>query len=166
MECAWSSVPFGPYCASLISRWLFYCRSLGIAPLTSSSPSLAPHHSLPAMALQMLHSTTHLTTFNGLKAAPSVRRVNKVSGVGCVRNSASQSIKAVMNPMDDPIVKEAIKEPIAFLGGVFAGLLRLDLNEEPLKDWVAKTAEAAGIDLDDSQAADMDDSIPKDIQID
>lgn len=58
------------------------------------------------------------------------------------------------------------QEPIAFLGGVFAGLLRLDLNEEPLKDWVAKTAEAAGIDLDDSQAADMDDSVPEDIRID
>jgi hypothetical protein len=45
-------------------------------------------------------------------------------------------------------------------------LLRLDLNEEPLKDWVAKTAEAAGIDLDDSQAADIDDSVPEDIRID
>jgi hypothetical protein len=58
------------------------------------------------------------------------------------------------------------QEPLAFLGGVFAGLLRLDLNEEPLKDWVAKTAEAAGIDLDDSQAADIDDSVPEDIRID
>ena len=58
------------------------------------------------------------------------------------------------------------QEPIAFLGGVFAGLLRLDLNEEPLKDWVAKTAEAAGIDLDDYQAADADDSVPEDIRID
>ncbi|KAG0594386.1 hypothetical protein M758_UG072900 [Ceratodon purpureus] len=34
---------------------------LGIAPLTSSSPSLAPSHSEPAMALQLLHSTIHLT---------------------------------------------------------------------------------------------------------
>lgn len=58
------------------------------------------------------------------------------------------------------------QEPIAFLGGVFAGLLRLDLNEEPLKDWVAKTAEAAGIDLDESRAADTDDSVPEDIRID
>lgn len=58
------------------------------------------------------------------------------------------------------------QEPIAFLGGMFAGLLRLDLNEEPLKDWVAKTAEAAGIDINDNQAVDSDDSIPEDIQID
>lgn len=49
---------------------------------------------------------------------------------------------------------------------MFAGLLRLDLNEEPLKDWVAKTAEAAGIDINDNQAVDSDDSIPEDIQID
>lgn len=58
------------------------------------------------------------------------------------------------------------QEPLAFLGGVFAGLLRLDLNEEPLRDWVAKTAEAAGIDLNDSEAADFDDAPPEDIQID
>ncbi|KAG9152318.1 hypothetical protein Leryth_021267 [Lithospermum erythrorhizon] len=38
-----------------------------------------------------------------------------------------------------------MQEPVAFLGGVFAGLLRLDLNEDPLKEWVTKTAEAAGI---------------------
>lgn len=59
-----------------------------------------------------------------------------------------------------------MQEPIAFFGGIFAGLFRLDLNEEPLKDWVARTAEAAGIDLTDSQATDSDDSIPEDIQID
>jgi hypothetical protein len=44
--------------------------------------------------------------------------------------------------------------------------LRLDLNEEPLKDWVAKTAKAAGIDLMDPENTDSDDSIPEDIQID
>jgi hypothetical protein len=34
---------------------------------------------------------------------------------------------------------------VAFLGGVFAGLLRLDLNEDPLKEWVTRTVEASGI---------------------
>ncbi|CAK9195651.1 unnamed protein product [Sphagnum troendelagicum] len=67
---------------------------------------------------------------------------------------------------DDPILKEVLKEPIAFLGGVFAGLLRLDLNEEPLREWVARTSEAAGLDLSESPSADNDDSIPEDIQID
>jgi len=58
------------------------------------------------------------------------------------------------------------QEPIAFFGGVFAGLLRLDLNEEPLREWVAQTSEAAGLDLSESASADNDDSIPEDIQID
>jgi len=31
------------------------------------------------------------------------------------------------------------------MGGIFAGLLRLDLNEEPLKEWVNRTVEASGI---------------------
>jgi hypothetical protein len=55
-------------------------------------------------------------TFSGLKAAPSVRQVNKLSGLGCVRrSSASQSIKAVLNPMDDPILKEALKVKLNIL---------------------------------------------------
>jgi hypothetical protein len=37
------------------------------------------------------------------------------------------------------------QEPVAFLGGVFAGLLRLDLNEDPLKEWVTRTVEVSGI---------------------
>ncbi|GJN26962.1 hypothetical protein PR202_gb14931 [Eleusine coracana subsp. coracana] len=36
-------------------------------------------------------------------------------------------------------------EPVAFMGGVFAGLLRLDLNEDPLKEWLTRTVEASGI---------------------
>ncbi len=49
---------------------------------------------------------------------------------------------------------------------MFAGLLQLDLNEEPLREWVAQTSEAAGLDLSESPSADNDDSIPEDIQID
>lgn len=41
----------------------------------------------------------------------------------------------------------AAAEPVAFLGGVFAGILRLDLDEEPLKGWVKSTAQASGLDL-------------------
>ncbi|KAJ4823956.1 hypothetical protein Tsubulata_016437 [Turnera subulata] len=56
-----------------------------------------------------------------------------------------------LNPNDEPILKEAVKEPVAFLGGIFAGLLRLDLNEDPLKEWVTRTVEASGIteEIDD-----------------
>ncbi|CAK9249617.1 unnamed protein product [Sphagnum jensenii] len=82
------------------------------------------------------------------------------------RRSSLKSVRALFNPGDDPILKEVLKEPIAFFGGVFAGLLRLDLNEEPLQEWVARTSEAAGLDLSESPSADDDDSIPEDIQID
>jgi hypothetical protein len=39
---------------------------------------------------------------------------------------------------------------VAFVGGVFAGLLRLDLNEDPLKEWITRTVEASGIAEEDS----------------
>ncbi|KAL3512981.1 hypothetical protein ACH5RR_025698 [Cinchona calisaya] len=51
----------------------------------------------------------------------------------------------LFDPNRDPILKDALKEPIAFMGGMFAGLLRLDLNEDPLREWIARTAEAAGV---------------------
>lgn len=47
--------------------------------------------------------------FCGLRAAPCVRHT-KVFRLGCGKKSpASQSIKAVLNPLDDPILKEAMK---------------------------------------------------------
>ena len=56
------------------------------------------------------------------------------------------TVRACFNPLgDERILREALKEPVAFMGGVFAGLLRLDLNEDPLKEWVTRTVEASGI---------------------
>ena len=52
------------------------------------------------------------------------------------------------------------------MGGVFAGLLRLDLNEEPLKEWVTRTAEASGIaeeEIDDERS--KPDEVPQQIEI-
>ena len=49
-----------------------------------------------------------------------------------------------------------VQEPVAFLGGLFAGLLRLDLSEDPLKEWVSRTAEAAGVDLEESKEDEED----------
>ena len=44
-----------------------------------------------------------------------------------------------------PLLKAPITQPIAFLGGVCAGILRLDPHEDPLKSWLARatTAEEA-----------------------
>jgi hypothetical protein len=41
----------------------------------------------------------------------------------------------------------------------------LDLNEEPLREWVAKTAEAAGIETDEPESKSSDDG-PSEIIID
>ncbi|CAN6577689.1 unnamed protein product [Malus baccata var. baccata] len=63
-----------------------------------------------------------------------------------LRLGNGNGIKAFFfNPNEEPILREALKEPVAFMGGMFAGLLRLDLNEDPLKDWVSRTVEATGI---------------------
>ncbi|MGB3510365.1 MAG: hypothetical protein WBA93_14240 [Microcoleaceae cyanobacterium] len=35
-----------------------------------------------------------------------------------------------------PIMKELIEQPVAFLGGFFSGMLRLNLNDDPVKNWL------------------------------
>ena len=37
------------------------------------------------------------------------------------------------------------QEPVAFWGGVFAGALGLSELDEPLRGWVERTAEQAGV---------------------
>lgn len=37
-----------------------------------------------------------------------------------------------------PVVKELIQQPIAFMGGFVSGMLRLKLSEDPLKTWLEK----------------------------
>ncbi|XP_042500922.1 UPF0426 protein At1g28150, chloroplastic-like [Macadamia integrifolia] len=54
-------------------------------------------------------------------------------------------VKAFFNPIEEPILEKALKEPAAFMGGMLAGLLRIDLNEDPLKEWITRTVEASGI---------------------
>lgn len=55
--------------------------------------------------------------------------------------------------IEDPILREAIKEPVAFFGGVFAGLLKLDLEDEPLREWVENTSKASGVSTEEVEAA-------------
>jgi hypothetical protein len=35
-----------------------------------------------------------------------------------------------------PIFQEFVSQPLAFLGGLTSGLLRLNLDEDPLKSWL------------------------------
>jgi len=75
-------------------------------------------------------------------------------------------INAFFNPPDDPLVQKALKEPIAFFGGVFAGLLRLDLKEDPLREWVARTYVAAGLDEEqDPEPKSEEETTPQQIEI-
>jgi hypothetical protein len=37
-----------------------------------------------------------------------------------------------------PLVQELTQQPAAFLGGLFTGLLRLSLSEDPVKSWLAQ----------------------------
>jgi hypothetical protein len=37
-----------------------------------------------------------------------------------------------------PILQELLMQPVAFMGGLVSGFLRLDLKEDPLKTWLEK----------------------------
>lgn len=39
-----------------------------------------------------------------------------------------------------PVLKEITQQPIAFMGGFFSGLLRLSLDDDPVKSWLDKQA--------------------------
>ncbi|CAN4085369.1 unnamed protein product [Withania somnifera] len=70
------------------------------------------------------------------------------------------------NPIEETALKQVLKEPVAFAGGIFAGLLRLDLNEDPLKEWVAKTVDASGVTAEEIEASDdQEEDTPQQIEI-
>jgi hypothetical protein len=37
-----------------------------------------------------------------------------------------------------PIAKKILENPLAFAGGFASGLLRLNLNDDPVKSWLSK----------------------------
>jgi hypothetical protein len=57
--------------------------------------------------------------------------------------------------VEDPLVRKAMKEPVAFFGGMFAGFLGLSVDDEasPLSKWVRDTSEAAGARRDGTPRA-------------
>lgn len=40
-----------------------------------------------------------------------------------------------------PIFSELMQQPVAFMGGFVSGVLRLNLSEEPLSNWLEKQGE-------------------------
>jgi len=35
-----------------------------------------------------------------------------------------------------PVLKEMIQSPVSFMGGFLSGILRLSLNDDPVKSWL------------------------------
>ncbi|KAG5534150.1 hypothetical protein RHGRI_022330 [Rhododendron griersonianum] len=96
-----------------------------------------------------------------------VRGLYSSSSLSSSSSSFRVRVTASSCPIDEPILKEALKEPVAFMGGIFAGLLRLDLNEDPLKEWVARTVEASGITAEEiaTEKSESEEGSPQQIEI-
>ncbi|XP_028799574.1 UPF0426 protein At1g28150, chloroplastic [Neltuma alba] len=110
--------------------------------------SLLFHSPLPLTSYKLKDVRLSPSSFSGRWEC--ISRNNRSRFGFTSANSGKSGVRALFfNPFDDPILKEAVKEPVAFLGGVFAGVLRLDLEEEPLKEWVTRTVEAAGVNEDE-----------------
>lgn len=60
-----------------------------------------------------------------------------------------------------PIFKELAQQPVAFLGGFVSGLLRLNLEEDPVRKWLDRQAgvQASASDQPASRKADGPQSI-------
>nr|XP_043608933.1 UPF0426 protein At1g28150, chloroplastic [Erigeron canadensis] len=88
--------------------------------------------------------------------------------IKCCSSSDNQceAIPSILIPSDQRILEKAFKEPVAFMGGVFAGLLRLDLNEDPLKEWVTRTVEASGFTDEELDSENItSEEVPQEIEI-
>jgi hypothetical protein len=65
-----------------------------------------------------------------------------------------------------PVVKELIQQPIAFTGGFFSGLLRLNLNEDPVKSWIDREAGSSSYTPPETEASNSKSTGPQSISID
>ena len=64
-----------------------------------------------------------------------------------------------------PVFQEFARQPVAFLGGFVAGALRLNLNEDPVKGWLAQQNITVPGNDDDSNNSDANNG-PQKISID
>ncbi len=65
-----------------------------------------------------------------------------------------------------PVVKELFQQPIAFAGGFFSGLLRLNLHEEPVKSWIDEQAGSTSYTAPPAEATNGKSTGPQSISID
>lgn len=64
-----------------------------------------------------------------------------------------------------PFVQELTAHPVAFLGGLASGLLRLDLTDDPVKSWLNNQGAVPAPDHSASRASDRNGG-PQSISID
>ncbi|MEA5583705.1 hypothetical protein VB620_20470 [Nodularia harveyana UHCC-0300] len=65
-----------------------------------------------------------------------------------------------------PIFQQFTKHPISFTGGLFSGLLRLNLQDDPVKSWLDKQINSTGSSTTTHQTANGKASRPQQISID
>ncbi|KAJ6839405.1 UPF0426 protein, chloroplastic [Iris pallida] len=112
------------------------------------------HHSSPLVMASSFKTLTHSFGRNSTPTPPPFffQLEKGVASIARLKSSRIDSnVVSLFQPIrDQPILRDAIKEPLAFVGGMIAGFLKLD-NEEPLKEWIVKTVEASGmLDSDDA----------------
>lgn len=64
-----------------------------------------------------------------------------------------------------PVLQELVGQPVAFLGGFVSGVLRLDLNEDPVKSWL-ENQNISMSDKSDHEGGSDSNSGPQKISID
>ena len=86
-----------------------------------------------------------------LRRASSRRASSRDGRRRAATTTTTSPPRAMFDPdsVDDPLLRKAMKEPVAFFGGLFAGFLGLRVDEagSPLKAWVDAAAEDAGARL-------------------
>lgn len=65
-----------------------------------------------------------------------------------------------------PFVRELARQPVAFCGGFFSGLFRLDLSEDPVKSWLNKQGAAPTVSDANSTVNNANPKGPQSIDID
>lgn len=65
-----------------------------------------------------------------------------------------------------PFLQEFTRQPVAFVGGFVSGVLRLDLNDDPVKSWLHKQDVEPPADSDMSTGNASSNGGPQKISID
>ena len=65
-----------------------------------------------------------------------------------------------------PIFKEFIQHPVSFVGGLFSGVLRLNLADDPVKSWLDQQIRSNSYTITTTDAHNGKASGPQQISID